>query len=92
MDRVVDVEAGQNGEHIGLQKSDQEFEPGQRNDERQGQNAADDAEAEKKLDQQFAAAHCGGPPEPADGGASSHAQVSISTGILGSHQAGRGRE
>ena len=55
-------------------------------------SAADDAEAENKLDQQFAAAHCGGPPEPADGGASSHAQVSISTGILGSHQAGRGEE
>src|ERR1043166_4321406 len=44
MNSVVEIEAGQDREDIGLQESDQELEPGEDHDERQRRPAADDAE------------------------------------------------
>src|SRR5436190_5159448 len=44
MNGVVEIEAGQDREDIGLQESDQELEAGEDHDERQRRPAADDAE------------------------------------------------
>ena len=44
MNGVVEIDAGQDREHIGLQERDQELERGQRHDQRQRQGRAEDAE------------------------------------------------
>ena len=44
MDGVVEVDAGQDGEHVGLQECDQQLERGQRHGQRERQNRTDPAE------------------------------------------------
>src|SRR5262245_58656639 len=43
MNGVVEVDAGKDREHVGLQERDQEFERGERNGQRQRRHAADPA-------------------------------------------------
>ena len=52
VDRIVEIDAGQNGEHIGLQACDQQFERGQRDREGERQRGAerDLAEAQEEFD------------------------------------------
>ena len=44
MNGVVEVDAGEDREHVGLQECDQQFERGQRDGERQRQHTAEPAE------------------------------------------------
>src|SRR6266700_4927867 len=48
MNGVVEVDAGEDREHVGLQERDQQFKRGQRNGERQRQHAAGPAERAKR--------------------------------------------
>src|SRR5208282_4693340 len=63
--RVVDVEAGKNGEHVGLQEGDQELEPGERHHEAE-RNEAREAEGEdeagENLEQRVPRQHVGEEP------------------------------
>ena len=45
---IVEIDAGEDGEHIGLQQRDTDFQAGQRNGEGKRQDAADDADAGKR--------------------------------------------
>ena len=45
---VVEIDAGENGEHIGLQERDQEFQPGERDHEAERGPAAENAEPTTK--------------------------------------------
>src|SRR5262249_40932680 len=40
MDGIVEIDAGENGKHVGLQKGDEQFECGQCNDHRERQRRA----------------------------------------------------
>src|SRR5581483_266838 len=63
--RVVDVEAGQDGEHVGLQEGDEDFKAGQRRDERQRHDAGDAErrhEAGENLQQRVPGQHVGEQP------------------------------
>ena len=44
MDGVVEIDAGQDREHVGLQEGDQQLERGQRHHQRQRQRGAEDAD------------------------------------------------
>src|SRR5712671_2719728 len=44
MDGVVEIDAGQDREHIGLEERDQQFQRGQRDDQNERQRRAEDAE------------------------------------------------
>src|SRR5580704_3034281 len=48
MNGVVEVDAGEDREHVGLQECDQQFERGQRNRECQRQHAAGPAEGAER--------------------------------------------
>src|SRR5882724_5848794 len=47
MDSIVDVDAGEDGEDVGLQERDQQFERGQRHGQRQRQYRAEPADEAK---------------------------------------------
>src|SRR5579864_9461911 len=63
MDGVVEIEAGENREHVGLQEGDQQLEAGQRHDERKRRPAAQQAqhhdEAAEHLQHGVAGQHVG---------------------------------
>src|SRR6266853_2029912 len=67
MDGVVEIEAGQDREHIGLQERDQQFQAGEHDDEGQRRPAADDAEhdheAAEHLQHGVAGQHVGEQPD-----------------------------
>src|SRR3984893_18568775 len=71
MDGVVEIEAGQDREHVGLQEGDQQFQAGEHDDEGKRRPAADDAqhddEAAEHLQHGVAGQHVGEAPEPHDG-------------------------
>src|SRR6478672_6916517 len=48
MNGVVEIDAGEDREHVGLQERDQEFERGERDRQRQRQHAAGPAERAKR--------------------------------------------
>ncbi len=41
MDGIVEIDAGENGKHVGLQEGDQQLEGGERDDQRERQRGAD---------------------------------------------------
>src|SRR5262245_61208690 len=47
MHRIVEIDAGENREHIGLQHRDADLQAGERDGEGEGQDAADDANADQ---------------------------------------------
>src|SRR6185369_11614572 len=67
MDGVVEIEAGQDREDIGLQESDQQLEAGEDHDESERRPAADDAEhhheAAEHLEHGVACQHVGEQPD-----------------------------
>jgi hypothetical protein len=44
MDGIVEIDAGENGKHVGLQEGDQQLQGGERDDQRERQRGADHAD------------------------------------------------
>src|SRR5262245_31092647 len=63
VDRIVQIDAGQDGEHVGLQDGDEDFQAGQRHDKGERRPSAEDSEhddeAAEHLQHGMASRHVG---------------------------------